>query len=368
MSDQGFRRHRRARGFRARKAGLKLAARPGQAAPVDVAIIGAGPVGLFAAFELGLYGLKCHLIDSLDRPGGQCTQLYADKPIYDIPAHPVIDAQLLVDRLMEQIAPFEPQFSFNQTVCRLEKRADGSFRLFTDEGDVLDARAVVIAAGGGAFKPRRPSIAGVHECEGVSLFYSLQRPDDFRGQDVVVAGNSDLAAEAALSLQPLARRLTLVQSPSDSASTDAKLQEIYALRDRRELDVVIGKVDAIKAADGQISAVSIAGPMGGIEVECTRLLAMFGPTLAPAPMADWGVDQQEGLIPVDTEKFETSTKGLFAIGDIAWYPGKLRLILSGFHEAALMARAVRQICDPGSRQTLQYTTSSSDLQKRLGVG
>lgn len=269
---------------------------------------------------------------------------------------------------MEQIAPFKPQFAFNRTVSGLKKRTDGSFRLSTDEGEFVDARAVVIAAGCGAYKPRRPSIAGVRECEGVSLFYSLQQPDDFRGQDVVIAGNSASTVEAALSLQPLARRLTLVQSSRDPDATVASLEKVAGLCDRGGLDVVIGKVDALKAADGQITAVSIVGPMGEIEVACTRLLAMFGLTMTPASMADWGVDQQEGLVSVDTEKFETSTKGLFAIGDIAWYPGKLRLILSGFHEAALMARAVRQICDPGSRSAVQYTTSSSDLQKKLGVG
>jgi thioredoxin reductase (NADPH) len=333
----------------------------------DVVIIGAGPVALFAVFELGLYDLKCHLIDILDRPGGQCAELYPEKPIYDIPAYPVIGAQELVDRLMEQIAPFNPQFTFSRMVSGLEKLEDGIFRVTSDENEVFEAKVVVIAAGGGSFQPKRPPIPGIEEYEDKSVFYSVRRMEEFRDHDLVIVGGGDSALDWTLSLQPSAKRLTLVHRRPEFRAAPDSVNKMFALQERHELDFQVGQISGLKGRDGQLEAVTVKGPDGEVEVACTRLLPFFGLTMKLGPIADWGLNLHENLIPVDTEKFETSTPGIFAIGDINWYPGKLKLILSGFHEAALMAQAAKRICHPDERIVFQYTTSSTSLQKKLGV-
>jgi thioredoxin reductase (NADPH) len=332
----------------------------------DVAIIGAGPVGLFAVFELGLLDLKSHLIDILDRPGGQCAELYPEKPIYDIPAWPVISAQGLVDQLMKQIAPFEPTFTFGEMVTELE-RGDGGFRLRTDGATTVAAKVVVIAAGGGSFQPKRPPIPGIEDYEGESVFYSVRRMEEFRGHDLLIVGGGDSALDWTLALQPLARRLTLVHRRPEFRAAPDIVNKMFALQERHELDFEVGQISGLKGNDGQLEAVTVKGPEGEVEVPCTRLLPFFGLTMKLGPIADWGLNLHENLVPVDTEKFETSTPGIFAIGDINWYPGKLKLILSGFHEAALMAQAAKRICSPGERIVFQYTTSSTSLQKKLGV-
>jgi len=333
----------------------------------DVLIVGAGPVALFAVFELGLFDMKCHLIDILDRPGGQCAELYPEKPIYDIPGYPVITAQGLVDHLMEQVAPFKPQFTFNRMVTGLEKLEDGGFRVTTDEGEVFEARVVVIAAGGGSFQPKRPPIPGIEAFEGKSVYYSVRRMDEFRGQDVVIVGGGDSALDWTLNLQPLARHVTLVHRRPEFRAAPDSVNKMYALQEMRQLEFVVGQVTALGGSEGQLSSATIKGPNGEVEVPCTRMLPFFGLTMKLGPIAEWGLHLNENLIPVDTEKFETSVPGIFAIGDINWYPGKLKLILSGFHEAALMAQAAKRIVSPGERIVFQYTTSSTSLQKKLGV-
>jgi thioredoxin reductase (NADPH) len=333
----------------------------------DVVIIGAGPVGLFAVFELGLYDLKCHLIDILDRPGGQCAELYPEKPIYDIPAYPIIGAQELVDQLMEQIAPFGAQFTFNRMVAGLEKLEDGSFRVTTDENEVFEAKVVVIAAGGGSFQAKRPPIPGIELFEGTSVFYAVRRMEEFRDHDLMIVGGGDSALDWTLALQPLARKLTLVHRRPEFRAAPDSVNKMFALQERHELDFEVGQVTELKGSGGRLEAAIVRGPDGEKEVACTRLLPFFGLTMKLGPIADWGLNLHENLIPVDTEKFETSTPGVFAIGDINWYPGKLKLILSGFHEAALMAQAAKRICHPDQRIVFQYTTSSTNLQKKLGV-
>ena len=333
----------------------------------DVLIIGAGPVGLFAVFELGLFDMKCHLVDILDRPGGQCAELYPEKPIYDIPAWPSISGQGLVDRLLEQIAPFKPGFTFNRRIAGIERAEDGTFQVTTDEGEVIECKVVVIAAGGGSFQPKRPPIPGIEAYESKSVFYSVRRMDDFRDQDVVIVGGGDSALDWTLNLQPIARSLTLVHRRPEFRAAPDSVNKMYALREMKKLEFQVGQVTGLTGADGALQGVTLKGPDGAVEVPCTRLLPFFGLTMKLGPIADWGLNLHENLIAVDTEKFETSEPGIFAVGDINWYPGKLKLILSGFHEAALMAQAAKRIVSPGERVVFQYTTSSTSLQKKLGV-
>lgn len=333
----------------------------------DVLIVGAGPVGLFAVFELGLLDLKCHLIDILDRPGGQCTELYPEKPIYDIPAWPSISAQELVDKLMEQIAPFKPSFTFNRMVSALEKLDEGGFRVTTDEGEIFEAKVVVIAAGGGSFQPKRPPIAGIEAYEGTSVFYSVRRMEEFRDHDLLIVGGGDSALDWTLNLQPIARSVTLVHRRPEFRAAPDSVNKMYALHELKKLDFRVGQVMSLAGKGGQLRSATIKGPESTVEVPCTRMLPFFGLTMKLGPIAEWGLNLHENLVPVDTEKFETSIPGIFAIGDINWYPGKLKLILSGFHEAALMAQAAKRIVAPGERVVFQYTTSSTNLQKKLGV-
>jgi thioredoxin reductase (NADPH) len=333
----------------------------------DVLIVGAGPVGLFSVFELGLLDLECHLVDILDRPGGQCAELYPEKPIYDIPGWPSISAQGLVDKLLEQIEPFKPALSFNRMVATLERLEDGTFRVTTDENDVFEAKVVVIAAGGGSFQPKRPPIPGIEAFEGNSVFYSVRRMEDFRGHDLLIVGGGDSALDWTLNLQPVAKSVTLVHRRPEFRAAPDSVNKMYALQEMKKLRFEVGQVSGLTGADGQLASALVKGPDGEIEVPCTRLLPFFGLTMKLGPIAEWGLNLHENLIPVDTEKFETSVPGIFAIGDINTYPGKLKLILSGFHEAALMAQAAKRRVSPGERIVFQYTTSSTSLQKKLGV-
>lgn len=334
----------------------------------DAVIIGAGPVGLFAVFELGLLDIKAHLIDILDRPGGQCAELYPEKPIYDIPALPVVTGQELTDRLMEQIKPFDPQFHLQQRVDVLKPNGDGRFLLRTDTGVEFDTRIVVIAAGGGSFTPKRPPLKGIEDFEDTSVFYSVRRIEDFKDKTIVIAGGGDSALDWTLALQPVAKRITLVHRREEFRAAPDSVNKMRALADAGELDFVIGQVMELHGKDGQLDAVGIRGKDGEIARHaCNTMLPFFGLTMKLGPVADWGLKLEDDLIPVDTEKFETSVEGIFAIGDINTYPGKLKLILSGFHEAALMAKRAHRYVFPDARYVFQYTTSSSSLQKKLGV-
>lgn len=333
----------------------------------DVVVIGAGPCGLFAAFELGLLDLKCHFIDILDRPGGQCTELYPEKPIYDIPGFPVVTGQQLTDNLMAQIAPFGPEFHFNRMVNSIEKQADGSFKLATDADEIFNAKVVVIAAGGGSFQPKRPPVNGIEAFENTSVFYSVRKMDDFRGQDVVIVGGGDSALDWTLSLQPIARSLTLVHRRAVFKAAPASVNKMQELAAEGKINFLTGQIASLDGENGQISHVHLTTDAGDLSLPATRLLPFFGLTMKLGPVADWGLELNDNTIVVDTEKFQTSVPGIFAIGDINSYPGKLKLILSGFHEAALMAQAAKAIVSPGERIVFQYTTSSTKLQKKLGV-
>lgn len=333
----------------------------------DVIVIGAGPVGLFAVFELGLLDLKCHLVDILDKPGGQCAELYPEKPIYDIPGLPVVTGQELTERLLEQAKPFAPQFHLGQMAERLEKTEDGKWRLETDAGTVLEAPVIVIAAGGGSFVPKKPPIPGIDAYEDKSVFYAVRKMDRFRDRNILIAGGGDSALDWTLNLQPIASKTALVHRRDDFRAAPDSVLKMRTLVAEGAMDLHIAQVTELHGTDGQLEAVSLKGPDGVTQIECDTLLAFYGLTMKLGPVAKFGLNLHENLIPVDTEKFETSEPGIFAIGDINTYPGKLKLILSGFHEAALMAQSAFHYVKPGEKLRFQYTTSSTSLQKKLGV-
>ena len=334
----------------------------------DVLIIGAGPVGLFAVFELGLLDIKAHLVDILDKVGGQCAELYPEKPIYDIPGIPYITGHGLTDALMEQIKPFNPTFHLGEMVTTLENIGDPIFRITTDRGKVFEAKAVVIAAGGGSFQPKRPPIPGIEPYEGKSVHYAVRKMDAFRDKRLLIIGGGDSALDWTLNLQPIAKRLTLVHRRDDFRGAPASVSKMRELVASGAMDLKIGQVSALEGGDGQLAAASVKGSDGAVtRVETDVMLPFFGLTMKLGPVADWGLALEDELIPVDTATFETSMPGLFAIGDINTYPGKLKLILSGFHEAALMAQKAHHYVHPEKKLVFQYTTSSTSLQKKLGV-
>jgi thioredoxin reductase (NADPH) len=333
----------------------------------DAVIVGGGPIGLFAVFELGLVDITAHVIDILDRAGGQCTELYPEKPIYDIPALPVVTGQELTVKLMEQIKPFGAEFHFNQRVDTLE-RIEGGFRLTTDAGTSFESKIVIIAAGGGSFTPKRPPLPGIEAYENKSVFYSVRKMENFRGKDVLIVGGGDSALDWTLNLQPVAKSLTLVHRRAEFRAAPASVQKMLALVENGDVNFKLGQVTELHGENGQLRSVTIKGADGeSFEQKAEIMMPFFGLTMKLGPVADWGIQLNENLIPVDTAKFETSEPRIFAIGDINTYPGKLKLILSGFHEAALMAQAAHKYVYPDKKLIFQYTTSSSSLQKKLGV-
>lgn len=334
----------------------------------DVIIIGAGPVGLFAVFELGLLGLKAHLVDILDKPGGQCAELYPEKPIYDIPAFPTIMAQELVDRLMDQIKPFDPVFHLGQMAQGVRKLESGNWELMTDNDVMIEAPVITIAAGGGSFMPKKPPLGGIENYEGTSVHYAVRQKEKFRDRNVVISGGGDSALDWTLELLPMVRSMTLVHRRDEFRAAPDSVSKMRAAVADGKMIFHMGQAAELKGNNGQLHAVAIKPKDGALfDVPCDDFLAFYGLTMKLGPIADFGLNMDRNLIPVDTEKFETSEKGIFAIGDINTYPGKQKLILSGFHEAALMAHAAYPYVHEGKTARFQYTTSSSDLQAKLGV-
>jgi thioredoxin reductase (NADPH) len=334
----------------------------------DALIIGAGPVGLFAVFELGLLDIKAHLVDILDKVGGQCAELYPEKPIYDIPGFPAISAQGLVDGLMEQIRPFGPQFHLNEMVEQIEKIGDPLFRVTSSGGLVFEAKVIVIAAGGGSFQPKRPPIAGIEAYEAKSLHYAVRKMETFRGKKILIAGGGDSALDWTLNLAPIAGKLTLLHRRPDFRAAPDSVNKMKALAEEGKIDFVVGQTTGLEGENGELRAVRVKTDKGEEKrIECEAMLPFFGLTMKLGPIADWGIHLDENLIPVETSAYETSVPGIFAIGDINSYPGKLKLILSGFHEAALMSRKAMSYVFPEKKFVFQYTTSSTNLQKKLGV-
>jgi thioredoxin reductase (NADPH) len=334
----------------------------------DAVIVGAGPVGLFAVFELGLLGLKAHVVDILDKPGGQCAELYPEKPIYDIPALPIVTGGELVERLLQQAEPFEPRFHLSQMAEKLEKLDNGNWLLTTDLGMELEAPVIVVAAGGGSFVPKKPPIAGIEAYEGGAVHYAVRKMESFRGKHLVIAGGGDSALDWTLNLQPVAASVTLVHRRPDFRAAPDSVAKMHALADAGKVKFLVAQIAGLEGADGQLTGVKLKSPEAGEWVEpCDTLLPFYGLTMKLGPIADFGLNLHENHIAVDTEKFESSVPQIFAIGDINSYPGKLKLILSGFHEAALMAHQAFHYVYPDKKLRFQYTTSSSELQQRLKV-
>ena len=324
----------------------------------DVAVIGAGPVGLFAVFECGMLDMRCHVFDALDAPGGQCAALYPEKPIYDIPGYPRIDAAMLIDRLFEQAAPFTPTYHFGHPVTGLEREGEG-FLITTAGGVRVAARAVVIAAGGGAFGPNRPPLVGIEAFEGRSVFYLVRRREDFRGKRIVIAGGGDSAVDWALSLAELAGRVMVVHRRSKFRAAPQSQARLEALAEAGKIELVIPyQLAGLEGAGGQLSAVVVADLAGNqrrLEADC--LLPFFGLATELGPLARWGLAFADNRIAVDPAGCATSRAGIFAIGDIATYPGKLKLILTGFAEAAAAAHAIHPLVHPGEALHFEYSTT-----------
>jgi thioredoxin reductase (NADPH) len=335
----------------------------------DVLIIGAGPCGLFAVFELGLLDMKTHLVDILDKIGGQCAELYPEKPIYDIPGIPYCTGQGLVEDLMKQIKPFNPQFHLQEMIETIEKIGDPLFRITTDQGKVFEAKVVVIAAGGGSFQPKRPPIQGIEAYEGTSVHYAVRKMEQFRGKRVLIVGGGDSALDWTLNLAPIASHLTLLHRRDQFRAAPDSVNKMMSLVGEGKIDFVLGQVTTLEGANGQVSKAIVKRNDGSnFEIACDAVLPFFGLTMKLGPVTNWGLElKDDEYIPVNTADFETNIPGIFAIGDINWYPGKLKLILSGFHEGALMAQKAHRYVYPDKKLIFQYTTSSTSLQKKLGV-
>jgi thioredoxin reductase (NADPH) len=334
----------------------------------DVVIVGAGPCGLFQVFELGLLDIRAHVIDSLPQVGGQCAELYPDKPIYDIPALPVCGAQELIDRLMQQISPFGAQFHLGQTVSALREAADGRFILETSAGERFDTGAVILAAGLGAFQPRRLRARGADQWEESHIHYRVRDPGQFAGKELVILGGGDSALDWALELHGKAKKITLIHRRAEYRAQPASVGKMQSLADGRTFKEFQGHVLEVFESDGAFGGVEVKDLDGETQhIEADEVLVFWGLSPNLGPIADWGLDLDKRQVRVDTEKFQTSVPGIFAVGDINSYPGKKKLILSGFHEAALAAFAVQQHLHPEQKVRLQYTTTSPIMHKRLGV-
>lgn len=369
----------------------------------DVVIIGAGPGGLFQVFELGLLDIHAHVIETLEKPGGQCAELYPSKPIYDIPAFPTIGAQELVDNLMKQIAPFAPTFHFGQQVTELRRLEDDRFFLRTTKGTSFITRAVIIAGGVGSFEPVKLKLPGVPERVGNDVFYSIKDPSIHDGKDIVILGGGDSALDWALDLRKRANSVVLIHRSEKFKAAPASVSQMHKLCDELEMQFLTGNVTRLLDAQGEplppepaaandaqagaetdvLTAVSNLTPVDSAralaQIEVTggdgvarridldHLLVFFGLSPKLGPIADWGLDMKKNQIQVDTQHFQSNEPGIYAVGDINWYPGKKKLILSGFHEAALAAFSIKERLNPGKKVHLQYTTTSPVMHQRLGV-
>ena len=338
----------------------------------DAVIVGAGPVGLFQVFELGLLEVKAHVIDSLAYPGGQCIELYPDKPIYDIPAVPVCTGKELTDNLLKQIKPFGATFHFGQEVSVVEKQNDGRFFIETSKGTNFLTKTIFIAAGVGAFQPKLLRVDGLEKFDDSQLFYRVKNPADFAGKNLVIVGGGDSALDWTLNFVAegpnKAESVILIHRRDGFKAAPASIARMKQLCDTFEMQFIVGQVTGYDEKDGKLTGAKVTGADGITRVvPLDALLVFFGLSPKLGPIAHWGLDIERKQLKVDTEKFSTNVPGIFAVGDINTYPGKKKLILSGFHECALAAFGAAAVIFPDKKIHLQYTTTSPKLHKVLGV-
>lgn len=338
----------------------------------DAVIVGAGPVGLFQVFELGLLEIKAHIIDSLAYPGGQCIELYPDKPIYDIPAVPVCTGKELTDNLLKQIEPFGATFHLGQEVTTVQKQDDGRFFVATSKGTQFLTKTIFIAGGVGSFQPRTLKVDGLEQFDDTQLFYRVRSPAQFAGKNLVIVGGGDSALDWALNFAQdgpnKAESVILIHRRDGFRAAPASVAKMKELCDAYEMQFIVGQITGFETRDGRLAQVKVTGGDGVTRaVPLDMLLVFFGLSPKLGPIAEWGLGLERKQIVVDTEKFQTTVPGIFAVGDINTYPGKKKLILSGFHEAALAAFGAAPYIFPEKRIHLQYTTTSPKLHKVLGV-
>ena len=334
----------------------------------DAVIIGAGPVGLFQVFELGLLEIKVHVIDSLPEVGGQCIELYPDKPIYDIPAIPVCTGRELTNNLLKQIEPFGAQFHLGQEVTKLEPQADGRFLIGTSQDNHFLSRSVFIAGGVGAFQPRTINLEGIDAFVGKQVFYHVKDPEQFANKQIVICGGGDAALDWAIHFSEIAASVTLIHRRDDFKAAPKSIARMRELCANKQMQLLIGQVTGFAAKEDRLTEIVFTNIDGeSAHIPLDDLLVFYGLSPKLGPIAEWGLNIDRKQICVDTGKFQTSTPGIYAVGDINVYPGKKKLILSGFHEAALAAFAAAEYLNPEKQIQLQYTTTSPKLHKALGV-
>ncbi|MFM0036334.1 NAD(P)/FAD-dependent oxidoreductase [Paraburkholderia strydomiana] len=333
----------------------------------DVLIVGAGPVGLFAAFEAGVIGLSCQIVDALDKIGGQCTELYPDKPIYDIPAIPSCTARELVERLMAQCKPFDAPIHLEQTVESVEQRDDGRWTVRTNRGLVFDAAAILLAAGNGAFVPQKLALPEAVPLESRHVHYSVPRLADFANKNVVVAGGGDSALDWALALRKVARRVTLVHRRSGFSAADSSVATMRRAVEAGEMDFIVGAIAGLTVEGDALKSLTLRHIEGETRLEAEHLVALYGLVADLGPIAQWGLSIHGGRIDVDTSNYESSRPGIFAAGDLANYPNKQKLILSGFHEASLALRKAYAYAYPEKKRVHVHSSYDAKLAEKLGA-
>ena len=337
---------------------------PGSHHETDVVIIGAGPCGLFQVFELGLLDMKAHLIDNLDKIGGQCAELYPDKNLYDIPSRPAITGQELTDDLITQAEPFSPTYHLNQLTSKIDVQ-ENHIEITTNLDTVIKCKSLVIAAGSGCFVPRKIPTPGLEEFENKNIFYSVKKRSDFEGKKILIAGGGDSALDYVMGFHQIASDITLIHRRKEFKAVQDSVNKVMDLVDKKEINFNMGTIK--KMTDNGKGQVDITLDDETVINNVDAIFPFFGLKIELGPIAEWGLNLENNLIAVNTENFETSVPRIFAVGVICTYPGKLKLILSGFHEAALAAKKMFEYCHDDKKYVFRYTTSSKDIQEKLGV-
>ena len=337
---------------------------PGSHHETDVVIIGAGPCGLFQVFELGLLDMKTHLIDNLDKIGGQCAELYPDKNLYDIPSRPAITGQELTDDLITQAEPFSPTYHLNQLTSKIDVQ-ENHIEITTNLDTVIKCKSLVIAAGSGCFVPRKIPTPGLEEFENKNIFYSVKKRSDFEGKKILIAGGGDSALDYVMGFHQIASDITLIHRRKEFKAVQDSVNKVMDLVDKKEIKFNMGTIK--KMTDNGKGQVDIMLDDETVINDVDAIFPFFGLKIELGPIAEWGLNLENNLIAVNTENFETSVPRIFAVGDICTYPGKLKLILSGFHEAALAAKKMFDYCHDDKKYVFRYTTSSKDIHEKLGV-